>query len=143
MGLDLDLIYSRLLIRHYYTGNVIDVWVQTYASKEAFKENVNNSFEVEGIKRQYQFKYDRDRDGVDVLKFCHEKIKEELTTDVTEERLFTTIVDGEEKTEVQKVVIKEKFCEPEEIEDDLENGSGKKYTSGLTMIQSTETLTAM
>lgn len=103
MGLDLNRVYFRLLIRYYYTGNIIDVWVQSYASKEAFKENINNSFEVEGIQRQYQFKYDRDRDGVDVLKFCHEKIKEDLTTDVTE----------------GKVVIKEKFCTEEEITDDI------------------------
>ena len=119
MGLDLNKVYSRLLIRYYFTGDVIDVWVQTYASKEAFDENINNDFEVEGIKRQYQFRYDRDRDGVDILKFCHDKIKEELTTDVTEERMYTSVVDGKEKTEVQTVVIKEKFCEPEEIEDDL------------------------
>ena len=119
MGLDLDQVYSRLLIRYYFTGNVVDVWVQTYASKEAFKENINNDFEVEGISRQYQFRYDRDRDGVDILKFCHDKIKEELTTDVTEERMYTSVVDGKEKTEVKEVVIKERFCEPEEIEDDL------------------------
>ena len=99
MGLDLNQVYCRLHLRYYFTGDKVDVWVQTYVSKQAFEENISNSFVVPGISRQYQFDYDRERDGSDILLFCHEKIKGLLTTDVTEER----------------EVIKEKFCEPEEI----------------------------
>ena len=116
MGLDLNQVYCRLHLRYYFTGDKVDVWVQTYVSKQAFEENISNSFVVPGISRQYQFDYDRERDGADILLFCHEKIKGLLTTDVTEEREFVSVVDGRESKENQKIVIKEKFCEPEEIE---------------------------
>lgn len=120
MGFQLNQLYCRLHLRYYFTGNKVEVWAQNYASKEAFKENINNSFLVDGIRMQYQFDYDRDLDGSDILLFCHEKIKKQLTTDITEEREVTVEnSEGKQSKEVKTTVIKEKFCKPEEAQIEL------------------------
>ena len=109
-------VYCRLRVWFNERGDKLDVWMLSYPSKEAYKADARNSFYLPGVDGKYQFDYDRERDGSDILLFCHEKIVEILTTDVTEEREVTTIDEkGEEKKEVQTVVIKQKFCEPEEI----------------------------
>ena len=109
-------IYSRIRVWFNERGDRLDVWLLNYPSKEAFKADTRNALYIPDILPQYQFDYDRERDGADILLFCHEKIKGLLTTDVTEEREFVSVVDGRESKENQKIIIKEKFCEPEEIE---------------------------
>lgn len=122
MGLDLNQVYCRLHLRYYFTGDKVDVWAQTYASKQAFEENINNSFEVDGISRQYQFDYDRERDGADIMLYCHEQIKGLLTTDVTEQQEFEMIDEKSEKyKEIREVIVKEKFANDTEVQIELKD----------------------
>ena len=116
LGIDLSQLYCRLHIRFYFPGDKVDVWVQTYATKEAFKEDERNHFLIDGISRQYQFDYDRERDGVDILLFCHEKIKTLLSTDVVKQQ---ETADKEGKVITKEVIVRERFADPEQIVIDL------------------------
>ena len=103
MGINLDGLYLRFRIWHHHSGKV-DVFVHCYASREAYDENIDNTFAVEGVASHYQYDYDYFANP-DLLGFVHDKITQELTTEVTEE----------------KVVIKQKFCELAEIVNELKN----------------------
>ena len=119
-NLNMPEIYIRLRVWFNERGDKLDVWALVYPSKEAFKADKRNSLHVPGMLSQYQFDYDRERDGSDILLFCHEKIKGLLTTDVTEEREVTsTDTKGNTTTVTETVVIREKFAKPEEIVIDL------------------------
>ncbi len=105
--LNLPEIYIRLRVWFNEQGDKLDVWALAYPSKEAFKADKRNYLHVPDMLSQYQLDYNREKDGNDILLFCHEKIKELLTTDVTEER------------ESKSVIVKEKFCGDKEIQIEL------------------------
>jgi len=135
-GINVEQLYLRLFYNHDWDGKNISCLVQKYLSKEAYINNANHSINIEGIDSQYFFRYDRQKDGVDLLKFVHEKIKQILSTDKTqlvadidpdtgdiifEEKLFVdpstnkeVIVKGDPK--MVEEIIKPKFADIDEIE---------------------------
>ena len=83
-GMNIEQLYLRLFYNHEWDGKSISCLVQKYLSKEAYLNNINHSISIEGIDSQYFFRYDRQKDGIDILKFVHEKIKQILSTDKTQ-----------------------------------------------------------
>lgn len=85
--INLSQLYVRIKIHNGLGDNPLFLETQVYSSKEAYEENSEtNSFYVEGVTLRRHFSYSRDTDGTDLLGASHQKIKDLLTTDVTEEQ---------------------------------------------------------
>ena len=118
VGYELPELYVRFSRIWVHDERIVDAWISVYPSEAAYLAHpLNEIKEVPNLDRQYQFKKDP---AADLLTSVHDKVKEILTTDVTEEREFTTTdAKGNTTTKTETVVIREKFCEPEEIVIDL------------------------
>ena len=103
--------YLRLEPKINRDGTMVEVRVWSYHSKESYDANHGNIIRLEynkgddidhGLEYHY-FPYNRETDGVDILKFAHDKLIEYLTTDEVKE----------------EVVVTEKLASEEQITSDL------------------------
>ena len=120
VGYELPELYVRFSRIWVHDERIVDAWISVYPSEDAYLAHpLNEIKEVPNLDRQYQFKKDP---AADLLTSVHDKVKEILTTDITEEREFTTTdAKGNTTTKTETVVIREKFAKPEEIVIDLKS----------------------
>lgn len=122
-GLTANQLYLRFSYKLDFNGKDVLVNVKKYANKNAYSsENPNEGLDIKGIPNSMFITYDRNVDGLDVLSFIHNKFKEELSTDKTNE---VAVIDpstglplldpstGEIMTET--IIVSEKFAEENEI----------------------------
>lgn len=118
-GIDIDKLYLRLAVTINFDGKV-DIMTRCYASKDAYKDNPDNDFRVDGIQRLYRY---TELDITDALAFAHNKITDELTNDVTETRTYTTHDSkGNETIQEDIIVVKEKFTNLNNVTNDYNSG---------------------
>lgn len=118
-GIDLPGAVVELEIKLF--RGIVDVYVHLYVSKEAMEEDVNNRFRLAEIRQRYRFDYDRSRDGVDLVQFVHNRIKDDLTTDRIRREKY---VDEKGEVKERDVVYKEKFVDARDVKVSLSSAIG-------------------
>jgi len=121
--IDLAQLYVRLTISYGPGGTSLIVRSDPYASKVAYDADSNNNiFPVIGINSLQQLAYDRVADGSDILTFVHDKIKTNLSTDITQEEPLPDPSTGEEQIDpstgeiiMHTVIITPKFAQDSSI----------------------------
>ena len=99
---DITEIYIRIHYKVDYNGKEVRVLTRNYTSKAAYVSNIQNLLPVNGLNDGFIFQYDRAIDGVDILQFVHDKVKEVLSTDIFEEE-YDASVGGMVPTSVVKI----------------------------------------
>lgn len=92
-GVPVDQLYLRLEYSVNRFGKNLECEIFPYLNRIKYQEDkesidINkrgNILEVENLKNYYFFNYDNEIDGIDVLSVLHNKLKSELTTDITSE----------------------------------------------------------
>ena len=85
-GLQIKEIYLRFFYTLSWDGETVIVKIKRYLSKDAFKKSadIDYNIQISGINEQYIFKYNRETNGIDILKYIHDSIIEILITDKTQ-----------------------------------------------------------
>lgn len=79
-------LYVRLMVHNGPEGSPLIVTPLIYSSKESYDLNpTGNQLTISEFPGIQQFEYNREIDGSDVLGFAHNKLREVLITDETEE----------------------------------------------------------
>lgn len=121
--IDLSQLYVRIKIHNGPGDSPLFLETQVFSSKESYQDSPDqNFFNVNGVSLRQQFSYNRDTDGSDLLGFCHEAIKDYLTTDITEEQPVYDPSTGVPQYDpstgdpiTETVVTQPKYCLPSEV----------------------------
>lgn len=116
--INIDQIYSRVIVSYGPSGTKLIINVDNYHSKESYDNNrYDNKIKISGIPASLAFDYDRDVDSHDILLFGHVQVKNYLTTDtygevpVIDPSTGEIVIDpstGLQETEI--AVIKDRFA---------------------------------
>ena len=75
--------YVRLTVNYGPEGDIILVQADPYTSKISYEGNSHlNKFYMSGLTGAYNFAYNRETSGSDILTFAHDEMKTFLSTDV-------------------------------------------------------------
>jgi len=108
-------IYLRFRFNADIFGKKLEIGIEKFSSKETYvKGGYNNSIKINNIPEYLELMYDRATDGADILMFIHNKLKEILTTDITEEIDVTDTSTGEITKQI--ITVTPKFALPTQIE---------------------------
>ena len=110
-GLSLSQLYLRIEYFVGLSGKNINCNVYPYFNKESFKSSpIDNVLKINEIKSYYNIQYNNDGD---LLLFLHNKIKNDLSTDIYKNTSIEDPSTGELIT--QKILVKEKFVDEKDI----------------------------
>ena len=83
-GLSASNLYLRFGYKLDFSGTEVIVNIQKYLNKNSYSNNIpSNGLSIDGIPDSMFLSYNRSEDGLDILSFIHNKVKEELSTDKT------------------------------------------------------------
>lgn len=115
-------LYIRMFYSHHIPGNNIHISIQRYLNKASYLDNQNHDLDIPGIPNNLDVNYDRSADGIDTLGFVHKKIRDLLSTDVTQLIAQTDPSTGEVIMDpstgdpvYDEVIIQPKFTDVENI----------------------------
>jgi hypothetical protein len=122
-NIDLSQLYLRLTISYGPDGKNIMVNVDAFDSDNSYSLNpYGNKIIINGVTQPYDFSYDRETDGSDILAYAHNKISEYLSTDITEQVAVVDPSTGQPLVDpstgeviTEEVVTIPKFCEDSSI----------------------------
>lgn len=83
-GLSTSNLYLRFGYKLDFSGTEVIVNIQKYINKNSYSNNTPiNGLYIEGIPDNMFLSYNRSEDGIDILSYIHNKVKDELSTDKT------------------------------------------------------------
>jgi len=122
-GIQINEFYARIGYYADKSGKIISANISCYYNKDSYLSDPNsNIIKISGFVEGPIYNYDRESDGDNILLFLHEKIKEEISTDIYKSEPIIDPSTGNPDIDpstgeilYEEVLVKPKFVDEEDI----------------------------